>query len=503
MASHRPSVFLSSTFKDDFVAGRRSIPLRTRILEQRHTLPVDLWAYEHLWPREADTSPLDADTIIDRCFAGIKACDLFVFILSGAHGTGAKLIEDRSFTSYLELELFAAAILCKPILVLHYKNREPESPLVDAMLLLKRAFRSGDYCIGDEAALCDRWNEACRALARGVRPVGGERDLSLADGLSHKRTSKGVLADLASPKLRFLDGQLTAHRAIDIDRAGRLVEQVASGVRSVAGSEQTMPHGSALFRLWAAMRELMNEEDARLDDARIAGLWDQALGLWAAKTSWFGLHGHIWMGPLAAVNTQSAMRAQRRVHLVDDPAIREPKGARASAIYSIAQKVRGIERKLFHFRQTIILATDAADLDRNAQQGVLAIRGNANLAMFKLGLAWRVWDAAEDFRVALALRERSGASAASVGEMQVDLGLCHVLTGRGRKGLDLIKTGIDGLRSNATANGRSFLARGLRKQRFAARVMLRPALARASAAEIARITQEVEALDQARDLGDR
>src|SRR4051812_28963 len=65
----------------------------------------------------------------------IKACDLFVFILTGRRGSGAAFVEDRITASYLELELFAAAVLRKPILVLHYAGREPEPALDDTMSL--------------------------------------------------------------------------------------------------------------------------------------------------------------------------------------------------------------------------------------------------------------------------------------------------------------------------------------------------------------------------------
>jgi hypothetical protein len=41
------------------------------------------------------------------------------------------------------------------------------------------------------------------------------------------------------------------------------------------------------------------------------------------------------------------------------------------------------------------------------------------------------------------MRESNGASAASIGEMRVDLGLTQVLGGRGRQGAALIGEGIE------------------------------------------------------------
>ena len=74
----------------------------------------------------------NADQIIDLCFKEIKECDLFVFLLSDRHGTGVLYSEHRFYASYLELELFAAAMLRKPVLVLHQRDRNPEGPLEDA-----------------------------------------------------------------------------------------------------------------------------------------------------------------------------------------------------------------------------------------------------------------------------------------------------------------------------------------------------------------------------------
>ena len=181
----KPSVFLSSTFKDDLGLGLRELPLRRRILEAGPALPVDLWAYEHIWGQEAaGARALDADTIIDRCFQGVKTCDLFVFIVTGRHGTGAGYVEDNVAASYLELELFAAAVLRKPILVLHYSNREPEPALLDAMSILKRAFASNAYIVGEERALFDHFvNVAARSPVAAL-PEETIAIVALPEGLS-------------------------------------------------------------------------------------------------------------------------------------------------------------------------------------------------------------------------------------------------------------------------------------------------------------------------------
>jgi hypothetical protein len=282
--------------------------------------------YELAWP-DAE-GRLDADTIIDRCFAGIRRCDLFVFILTGRHGSGTSLVkDDQTTSSYLELELFAAAALNKPIVVLHYRDRDPEAALLDTMLLLRRAFRSEQYFIDSEQGLFDRWNEVTAALAAG-RAIKATQPGLLAEGLSHARTKRHIQLDLAAPPLLFLGGELNAGRKShpDLGRAELLLNQVATSVRG----EQAMPHGVALFRLWSAMRELMDKSDASLREPSVARLWDRAFGLWAGKASWFGLHGHLWMGPLAAINSQVALRSHHRDNAAfgGDQDVREPFGAR-------------------------------------------------------------------------------------------------------------------------------------------------------------------------------
>src|SRR5216683_3846744 len=110
----KPHVFLSSTFSEEIDREWKYVPLRRRILDNYEMLPVKLWAYDLFWPKDSEFPEPDADTIIDRCFDGIRKCDLFVFLLTTRLGTGAGYTRDPVLASYLELELFAAAMLQKP-----------------------------------------------------------------------------------------------------------------------------------------------------------------------------------------------------------------------------------------------------------------------------------------------------------------------------------------------------------------------------------------------------
>jgi hypothetical protein len=297
--------------------------------------------------------------------------------------------------------------------------------------------------------------------------------------------------------LFFLGGNLKSARDKhdpDLGKAEFLLNQVAADNRS----GRPIPHGAALFRLWSAMRELMDATGLSLQDPAIAGAWDRVLGLWAAKASWFGLHGHVWMGPLAAINSQMSLRRQTAFR--QDGSLREPVGAKASAIYSIAQRMKTRERKFYHYRQATRLATIAIDQSGGVATGALSIRAHALMRMGRLGYLWKLWEAKHDFEIALRIREREHASESGIGEIKTDLGLSCVMTGQSRRGLQLLRDGIGGLRSDTSSNGKAFLARGLRKLELGARLSGKASLARDAHDERLRLAEGIEAMDQARPI---
>lgn len=215
----------------------------------------------------------------------------------------------------------------------------------------------------------------------------------------------------------------------------------------------------------------------------------------------FGLHGHVWMGPLAAVNSQTGLRASfagaSEYAAAQD--VREPLGARASAIYSIAQRMDTRGRKLWHYRQVVTLATQAAERDPNAQQGALSIRGHALMRMAFLGEIWKLLEAVEDFQKSYDMRVAKGAPPASVGEALTDLGFARVFTGRVGSGLALMQVGVDLMRFDSSVNGKAFLARGLRKLEMAAKFTLSRSLMHKAREERIALAKDIQAMDQARE----
>jgi hypothetical protein len=179
--------------------------------------------------------------------------------------------------------------------------------------------------------------------------------------------------------------------------------------------------------------------------------------------------------------------------------VREPLGARASAIYSIAQRMDSRERKFFHYHQVVMLSTQAVARDVTGENGALLIRAHALMQMARLGHFWKLWEATKDFRKCLEIRNTSGAAPAGIGEVKTDLGFCYVLSGRRRRGMALLQEGVALMRCDKTANGKAFLARGLRKLEHAATLSGARRITHEARCERLSLSAAVEALDQARE----
>jgi hypothetical protein len=495
-ASQRPRVFLSSAFRDG--GGQLLNPLRQAILEIRDSLPVALFAYE-LEPFTEPDGGRD-DVILDRCFRAIRSCDLFVFLMTGRHGSGTGLVEGRTLASYLELELFAAVTFRKPILVLGLADRIPDPALHDSMTILSRVLDNQQFAFGTVDALIAHLRHYCALLAawKSASAMSGLDD-RLRAWLSLQRTHNDIATDIANPLLRFLDGApYASRRRADPDKARALLDQAAIGVLDPRGEPSAMPHGAALMRLWAAARELSDENGSAWDDPLIAPLWDRMLGLWASRASWFGLHGHLLMSPLAALNSQTVLRRQ---HL-HAPAfkqasdVREPLGGRASAHYSIANRMPSRALRIRFFEQARILANQAIALDSGSRDGILSIRGHIALRMARLGYYWRIWSGIADFRSSLDLRAAAGASLLSIGEAQTDLGFALVLGMQPWSGIRLLEEGVQHMRGATSPTELAFLARGLRKLETGYSLTGRRNRSLAIRRERADLAEKIQAFDQ-------
>lgn len=451
----KPTIFLSSTFAHDWLGERR---VATKQLRKRLTdsAPgVNVWAYEALFDQD-ERAP--GPQILDRCVEGVEASDLFVFLLTGRHGSGMDLGANRAaVVSYLEAELFTAAAARKPIAVLILRGAEPEPELRNVLDILRSAFPAKAFFTGDEEELLSRWRELAISLRRKKLSIFTKLS-RLVDSLSFARAQGGWREDLANPELRFLDGRLSSGRGEpNLPLVHALLDQVAGGVTSMG---EPLKYPARLTRLWTALRELGQAGEAAAFGADLAPLWDRALGLWGGVASWFGLHGHLQLSPLAAINTQLTIRSRAARNIEDSDSERSPVGARASALYSLA--LRAGRRRGYHLQQTVALTTQAMERRLETEGGLLAIRGAAHMRL-------RHFLRAEtDFRQSLAWRERHGVNNFSVGDAMVDLAFARAFTRPLFGDLPLLEGGLRMMQDGPPGpNDRAFLARAYRKAAIA------------------------------------
>ncbi len=478
----KATVFLSSTFSTEQRDGRLFDPMEFRKNLADAVPQVDVWAYEQLFDR-SEMAP--GPEILDRCVDGIVSCDLFVFLLTGRHGSGMDLGADRrAAVSYLEAELFTAVAAQKPIAVLMLRGAEPEPELRDVLAILRSAFPDRIFFEGDEAELFEHWKKLA-GKARSSRSPFLAKLSPLVDALSLARTRSVWQQDLADPKLRFLDGWLgSAKGSPNLPLAQSLLDQVARGK---GHGNEPLRYAARLTRLWTVLRELGKAGEAAAYGSELAPLWDRALGLWGGAASWFGLHGHLQLSPLAAINTQLDIRS--RVPHGEGGDGRPPAGARASALYSLA--LRAGSRRVVHLKQTIALTTNAMASGQEAEMGLLDIRGAAHMRLRHF------FQAEADFKKALAWRERQGANGFSTGDAMVQLAFARAFTRPLIGDLHGLDEGLGLMREKPDgANDRPFLARAFRKAAIAYTMAGRLGRARHAWKMAQHHAQESGALDQ-------
>jgi hypothetical protein len=95
-----------------------------------------------IWVAECEREDLRPEngflpfSIVDECMAAIRLARNFIFIADGTYGTALNIL-DRSLTcSYIEMEIFQAAILQRPVHLICIGEIAPASPLGGLLKIL-------------------------------------------------------------------------------------------------------------------------------------------------------------------------------------------------------------------------------------------------------------------------------------------------------------------------------------------------------------------------------
>jgi len=427
-------VFLSSAFRD-FTEQRRRICALD---------PGRIWAVENQRPDLDQTKGASPFFIVDQLLAQIRQSRIVVCVLRDRYGTSVfGDAEENESVSFLETEIYQAAVFHNNVRIFLMEPFSPSEKL-KGLLDLVRVLRPG--LVPDRArperVILDQIKRLLDSSGPTWRRASRLSVRSLVGRLALRR-------DDPNAPLEFLDGTFRTVRKMP-DR-----EHIRFLLEGLAGEESIEKR---LTRTWIAIRELGS---APYNDAKFKEylpLWNDVLGVWSSAAAWYGLHGHLYAGRLAAVNSQLVIRSRMESTASRNTPnyIQGTKGARASEYYSIAKLMPNRAQREHYLdlaEQDIGQALQAAD---DEPAGFLSIRGHIR---FHQG---RIENALEDFTKARELSERRGPGA--VAETDADLALVYLRQGDARKALRMLRESAAALEN---ANRPNFAIRVRKRLAFA------------------------------------
>jgi len=407
----QPDIFLSSAFRDflDFRAEIRGLD------------PSRIWAVEFERPDLDDRKGAPAFTIVDTLVEQIRRSGVFVCVLRDWYGSS--VFKDTESVSFFETEIYQAAL---------YHN--------NVRFFLLEPFNPSDKMNG----LLD----IVDVIRPGIVPKRTQSKAEILDDikgiLEHQKPKRRQSWALSLRKLVSELALRRGHPKPDIEFFDRVfrspaghpnkdhVQQLLNDLGAESGIEKR------LTRMWIALRELAAAPYDRSEFAEYLPYWNEALGAWASAAAWYGLHGHLYAGRLAAVNSMLKIRAAMKwTGAPHDPGhyIHGTKGGRASEYYSMAKLLPGREARALYLGLALKDVNEAINSVSGDLSGYLAIRGHIHHMQGALR------EAMKDFEEMGRLREAKGEQG-GVGEARADLGLIQIKLGEFREGRKNLLDGV-------------------------------------------------------------
>lgn len=408
-----PDIFLSSAFHQ-FMDIRESIRLLA---------PDRIWAVEVERPDLDTRKGVPRFVIVDTLIERIRRSKVFVCVLRDWYGSS--VFDQGQSVSILETEIYMAAACHANA---HFFLMHPFNPdaRLSGLLRIVRTLRPG---LIPDAILSED----------GVR----DRIKRIIDDTKQLRSAKW------SVSLRGLVSRLAidrGHPQPDVEIFDKTFRQVSQRpdldhlkTLLLAAPEPSIER--RLTRAWIALRELCAAPYDDRSFSEYLPYWDRALGAWTSAAAWYGLHGHLYAGRLAGVN--SSLRLRERMDWSSagkkpEEYIHSTLGGRASEYYSISKLVTSPQQRQEYLGLALsdlgkALAAVSGDIS-----GYLAIKGNIHADMGQLS------DAREAFEDMHRLRVARGDSG-GIGEALADLGLVHLRLGNTKEARRLLSEGTQRL----------------------------------------------------------
>ena len=462
-------VFISSFSREDTFQARAD--------DKLSLLRQSLWEMdkERVWVAEfsesslADLAVSDPLAVADQLVDRLKAADCVVVILAGARQndfqTGCPLAVGGHTvaTSHFEIELLAAAVSGKPIHLFKLIGFDPGPRLRALLDCLKFAYPAWSSLAQQTES---EIKAAVEVILENCAPggvVGREALKKMVCGLFLERGRAALAGDA---EINFLGGEMEIRGGeVNVVQAELAL---AGGSGFVAGSSlanTSLDVQQRLSRAWIALRELMacsfdpqDSKNRKFYRPELLPLWDRALNAWSGAAAWSSLHGHIYLGPVAALSAvarvRMAARGERKARLeMEEASLLHPYGGYASAYYSIAQRLPfGAARRVyFHALRNANLGL----AEQPDDSGLHAVRGSIEL---RLAHPWR---AVADYEKAWKLHPRGRIECPETGQIIIELAFGHLFTGQWIRARRLADCGLAQMRQLEEKDG--FLARALRK----------------------------------------
>lgn len=415
------TVFISSTYADQ-VGLRQRLAYRLHAEGHRVFIAEPTSSAAGFIDLEGQSSR-DVIEVSDSCLKALAQADAVVCILAGSLGSPIRLRDTLFRARHFEMEVFSAVVQSKPIFVCALQNFQPD-PETRGFLECVLQGKVNYAQFPNEQELLDGAIAFCAGHERRRRqPLAGR----IAGSLSIDRASFGTVRSHRM-LLPFLGQMPLVDWQPNVDAAQLALTQ--------AKTERDLH--LKLSRLWIAMRELLPAVPQTSKDTQINALWDDILAAWVSASSWHGLHGHVYLGPVAAATGLWHLRVARSGERARDTEM--PVGTVASANYSLIQRLPSPVVRHLAYRSL------RRFLDRHMHHcgpKVLLIRGSISLRL------WNPHAAIADFREVLRALEATDASPLEVADAKIHLAVPLAFIGQRRQARWLINEGLGEMRGKS------------------------------------------------------
>ena len=408
-----------------FFASRMNLSIREDVHKLGQNMGQDIWVAPYS-NKEIEGQFNEEVQIL--CLKKVRDAARFIGVLDGTYGSPW----EETNLSILELELITAVLANKPIYIFLLEPFTVDPRLAPLLEIIRESYPEARLEIAKSPA---HIKDEIQRLIEGSR----KKDFWQRDSgyfLQYQAKSRSQLFNKKANDLdvRFLNGTFAPVPAqpVDKDLITRLIEK--------ADNESVIPY--KLANLWSAFRNLGSVPYTSSRYKEFLSLWGAVLSKWGAAAAWYGIHGHAFIGCLAAINSLLEIKRNNQDNTEIVNSINISHGALASEYFSIARMAKSWRYKRALFNKALANVNYAFTESSDDLSDLYDLRGNILIFLEHF------WAAVKDYETALQLRIDANDTEGRIGEIKVDLGFAYFLTGHKKKAQRFLEDGIEGLKKS-------------------------------------------------------